>query len=79
MFRLGGSTVSGEGTAHHMFEGKMRNIILREKEFRFEMDGKTLHKLGCSCRLRHLLEILIGNVKFLRQLAFGALLSPHEG
>ena len=26
-----------------------------------------------------LLEILIGNVKFLRQLAFGALLSPHEG
>ena len=39
MFRLGGSTISGEGTAHHTLEGKMRNIILREKEFRFEMDG----------------------------------------
>ena len=43
MFRLRGSTVSGEGTAHHTLEGKMRNIILREKlgekEFRFEMDG----------------------------------------
>ena len=38
MFRLRGSTFSGEGTAHHTLEGKMRNIILREKEFRSEVD-----------------------------------------